>query len=182
MASRTVSEIQTLVRPFAEICLFRRGPQNLPSSVMLLAIVMVAHTIVSIFQNALILDLGTALLAGFTDTLLVATLTGLLLYLLGFAARIVQTITAMTGAGAIIMLAVLPPAAWVISAERSGTANPIAALLVYFGLFWFVGVTGHILRHALSVPLVFGVIIAFAYYGISYAVFNFLFWTGSPVQ
>lgn len=175
MASRTVSEIQTLVRPFVEICLLRRGPQDLPNSAVLLAIVLVAHTVMSMLLSAVTLDVWNALLAGITDTILVSVLTGTLLYLHRLKARIVQTITAMTGTGAIISLVAIPLFIWLHGAQQSGAGNPVAALLVLGLIAWSLGVSGHILRHALSIPYVLGIVIAFAFFWISHSVFSSLF-------
>lgn len=175
MASRTVSEIQTLVRPFVEICLLRRGPQDLPDSMVLLAIALVAHTLMSIVLSAVTMDVLDALLAGIIDTLLVSILTGLLLYLHRLKARIVQTITAMTGTGAIITLVAIPLFTWLHGVQQSGAGNPIAALLVLVLIAWSLGVSGHILRHALSIPYVLGIVIAFAFFWISHSIFSSLF-------
>lgn len=175
MASRTVSEIQTIVRPFVEICLLRRGPQDLPDSALLLVIVLVAHTFLSILLNAVILNGWTAVLAGITDTLLVAVLTGAIVYLHGFTARIVPTITAMAGTNAIITLAATPLFAWSYAAQQSGADNSFAALLVFGIVAWSLAVWGHILRHALSIQYALGILVALAFYGISYAVFTNLF-------
>lgn len=179
MASRTVTEIQTLVRPFVEICVFRRGPQALPDSIFLLAIALVAHTVMSILLSAVTLDVWNAFLAGITDTLLVSALTGSLLYLHRLKARIVQTITAMTGTGAIITLVAIPLFTWLHGAQQSGAGSPIAALLVLGLIAWSLGVSGHILRHALSIPYILGIVIAFAFFWISHTVFSSLFSVGS---
>ncbi len=179
MASRTVSEIQTIVRPFVEICFLKRAPQDLPDSSILLAIMLVAHTVTSILLNTVVLDGWGALLAGITDTLLVSILTGTILYLHSFTARIVQTLSAMTGTGAIISLVAIPLFAWHAGAQQSGSANPFAALMVFGIVAWSLAVSGHILRHALSVPYVLGILVAVAFYGISYTVFSSLFWAAS---
>lgn len=179
MASRTVSEIQTVVRPFVEICFLKRAPQDLPNSAILLAIMLVAHTVTSILLNTVVLDGWSALFAGIIDTLLVSILTGTILYLHSFTARIVQTLSAMTGTGAIISLVAIPLFSWHAGAQQSGSANPFAALLVFGIVAWSLAVSGHILRHALSVPYVLGILVAVAFYGISYTVFNSLFWATS---
>lgn len=175
MSSRTVSEIQVLVRPFVEICVLRRGPQDLPVSTLLLGIMLVAHTVSSTLLSVVTLDVWKAIMAGIVDTLLVAALTGSLLYLHRLKSRIVQTLTAMTGTGAIITLAAIPLFTWLKGAEAAGSGSPIAALLVLGLIAWSLGVSGHILRHALSVPYILGILIAFAFFWISHTVFNSLF-------
>lgn len=179
MTSRTISEIQTIVRPFVEICLLRRAPQELPHSTFLLAIMLVAHTVLSILLNAVVLDGWTAILAGVTDTLLVSVLTASLLFLHGFKARIVQTLSAMTGTGAIISLLAIPLFTWHAGAQQSGTVSAPGSLMMFGIVVWSLAVSGHILRHALSVSFFLGILIAVAFYGISYTVFSGLFWTAS---
>lgn len=178
MTSRTVSEIQTIVRPFVEICFLRRGPQDLPDSTFLLVIMLVAHTVTSILLSAIKLDVLNASLAGIMDTILVSALTGVILYLHGLKARIVQTLSAMTGTGAIITLAAIPLFTWLDGAQQSGASNPIAALLVLGIIAWSLGVSGHILRHALSIPYILGILIAFAFFWISHTVYGSLFFVG----
>ncbi len=178
MASRTVSKIQTVVRPFAEICVLKRAPQDLPNSAFLLLITLVAHTVTSILLNAVVLDGWTAILAGVTDTLLVSILTASILYLHSFTSRIVQSLSAMTGTGAIISVVAIPLFTWHAGAQQSGSPNAIAALLVFGIVAWSLAVSGHILRHALSVPYALGIVVALAFYAISYTVFSSLFWAG----
>lgn len=177
MTSRTISEIQTIVRPFVEICLLRRGPQDLPGSTFLLAIMLVAHTVMSILLNAVVLNAWNAILAGVIDTLLVSILTGSILYLHGFKTRIVQTLSAMTGTGAIISLLAIPLFSWNAGAQQSGSVSAVGSLMVFGIVVWSLAVSGHILRHALSVSYFLGILIAVAFYGISYTVFSKLFWT-----
>lgn len=179
MTSRTLSEIQAVVRPFAEICVLKRTPQDLPSSAFLLAITLLAHTVTSIVLNAVVLEGWNAILAGITDTLLVSILTGSILYLHSFTSRIVQTLSAMTGTGAIISLLAIPLFSWQAGAQQSGSPSGLAALLVFGIVAWSLAVSGHILRHALSVPYMLGIVVAVAFYAISYTVFSSLFWTGS---
>lgn len=179
MASRTISEIQTIVRPFVEICLLRRAPQDLPDSTFLLAIMLVAHTVMNILLKAVVLDGWNAILAGVTDTLLVSILTASILYLHGFTARIVQSLSAMTGTGALISLVAIPLFSWHAGAQQSGSVNAVGTLMVFGMVVWSLAVSGHILRHALSVSYLLGILIAVAFYGISYTVFSGLFWAAS---
>lgn len=175
MASRTVAEIHTLVRPFVEICILRKGPQDLPASGMLLGISVCAHTLTSIVLSVVTLNGWRAILAGITDTLLVLFLTGTLLYAHRQKTRLLQTLTAMTGTGAIITLVAIPIFAWLYSIERSGGGSPLAGLLVLGLIAWSLGISGHILRHALSIPYFLGIFIAFVFFWISHSVFTTLF-------
>lgn len=179
MASHTVAEIHTLVRPFLEICILRKGPQDLPASGLLLGIAVCAHTLTSILLSVVTLSGWRAIFAGITDTLLVMILTGTLLYAHRQKARIVQTLTAMTGTGAIITLVAIPIFNWLHGIQASGEGSPLAGLLVLGLIAWSLGVSGHILRHALSIPYFLGIFIAFVFFWISHSVFTTLFPLGT---
>lgn len=179
MSSRTVAEIHTLVRPFLEICILRKGPQDLPASGLLLGIAVCAHTLTSILLSVVTLNGWRAILAGITDTALVMVLTGTLLYAHRQKARIVQTLTAMTGTGAIITLVAIPIFNWLYNIQASGGGSPLAGLLVLGLIAWSLGISGHILRHALSIPYFLGIFIAFVFFWISHSVFTTLFPLGT---
>jgi hypothetical protein len=85
----------------------------------------------------------------------------------------------MTGTGAIISLVAIPLFSWDVGAQQSESTNPVAALLVFGIVAWSLAVSGHILRHALSIPYLLGILVAVAFYGISYTVFGSLFWVES---
>lgn len=179
MVSRTVNEIHSLVRPFLEICILRKGPQDLPASGLLLGIAVCAHVLMSILLSVVTLNAWQAVLAGLTDTLLVLILTGTLLYAHRQKTRIVQTLTAMTGTGAIITLVAIPVFSWLYSLQSSGSGSPLAGLLVLALIAWSLGISGHILRHALSIPYFLGIFIAFVFFWISHSVFTSLFPLGN---
>lgn len=179
MASRTVAEIHTLVRPFVEICILRKGPQDLPASGLLLGIAVCAHTLTSIVLSVVTLNGWRAVVAGVTDTLLVLFLTGSLLFAHRQRTRLLQTLTAMTGTGAIVTLVAIPIFSWLYAIERSGGGSPLAGLLVLGLIAWSLGISGHILRHALSIPYFLGIFIAFVFFWISHSVFTTLFPLGT---
>jgi hypothetical protein len=174
----TVSEIQTVVRPFIEICALKRRPQDLPTSTLLLAVTLTTHTLSSILLSTVTLDFWKALLAGILDTLLVVVLSASLLYFYRLRPRILQTLTAMTGVGTVITLVAIPLFSWSQGAQQGG-GSPLAALLVLVVIAWSLAVSGHILRHALSVPYYLGIFIAFGFFWISHSLFITLFPFGS---
>ena len=174
MPLSTVFEIHTVVRPFIEVCTLKRRPQDLPASTLLLGITLATHTLASILLSTVTLEFWKALMAGIVDTLLVVVLSASLLYLCRLGARIPQTVTAMTGTGTIITLVAIPLFSWSQNAQQ-GDGSPFAALLVLGVIAWSLAVSGHILRHALSVPYFLGIFIAFGFFWISHSLFITLF-------
>ena len=88
--------MHAVVDPFIQICLLRRGPQDLPTSGILLAIALTAHTVMAMLFFAIYEGVARALLSGALDTTLLAVLTGILLFIQRKSARFVQTLTAQT--------------------------------------------------------------------------------------
>ncbi len=168
--------MRALIKPFLEICLLRRGPQQLPASGLLLALALAAHALSSAALSSYQLGAGRALLAGITETALLAVLTGSLLATHRLAARVVQTLTALAGTGALIGVAALPLYGWLARAAPGAAGGPGLATLLLLGLLaWSLVVAGHILRHALSASLFLGMVIAVVFYWVSINVLNALF-------
>lgn len=164
-----------LVKPFLAICALRLGPQDLPTSSVLLGVTLVAHTVTGILLSTVSLPAGTAVLAGFTDTILLCALTASVLFLQRKGIRLYQTLSALAGAGALIGIIALPATSWLHSARETGddTAMPALMLLVLIG--WSLVVTGHILRNALSTLFILGLLLAMFFYWLSINILNTLF-------
>lgn len=169
------SSLRALVDPFIQICLLRRGPQDLPTSGILLAIALVAHTLMAILFFAVYESVVKAVLSGTLDTVLMAVLTAFVLYAQRKNARLVQTLTALAGTGALITFVSLPISGWFHGADAQTEGNAFAILLLLMLVAWSLAVAGHILRHALSAPYFVGLVLAVAFYWISITVFRALF-------
>jgi uncharacterized membrane protein len=88
---------------------------------------------------------------------------------------VVQTLTALAGTGAVITFIALPIFAWLHGADRAASEAAFAWLLAVFLTLWSLAITGHIIRHALSIPYFFGLVLAVVFYVISISVFRTLF-------
>lgn len=170
-----LSSLRAIVDPFIQICLLRQGPQDLPTSGILLAIALTAHTFMSIVLSNVSLSAPRALLSGLLDTLLLVVLAGTLLYVQRRNARIIQTVTALAGTGAIITLMAVPLSRWLHGADQAAGEGGFALLLLLILTGWSLAVAGHIFRHALSVPYFIGLVLAGVFYWISISVFRALF-------
>jgi hypothetical protein len=169
------SSLRAIVDPFIQICLLRRGPQDLPTSGILLAIALAAHTLMAVLFFAVYENAMKALLSGALDTVLLAALTGTLLYVQRQNARFVQTLTALAGTGALFTLISLPVSGWFLGAGPESREGGIAIMLLLTLVAWSLAVAGHIFRHALSAPYFVGLVFAVVFYGISIWVFRALF-------
>ena len=164
-----------LIYPFVQICLLRMKPQDLPSSGTLLAVVLVAHTLVGIAVAAVNLGFGQAVAAGVIDTVLMCGLTTGLLMLRTLRERTVQTLTALAGAGAVIGFMAYPVSLWLHDAHEANEPSPALGVLLLAVLGWSLAVSAHVLRHALSAPYYIGLLISVAFYWISVRILSSLF-------
>lgn len=167
--------MRAILNPFIQICLLRQGPQDLPTSSILLAITLIAHTVMSIIWSNVSLSAVSAVLSGLLDTLLLVVLTVILLYAQRRKARIIQTLTALAGTGTIITFLALPVSGWLQGIDQSAGEGGLAVIILLILMGWSLAVVGHIFRHALSVPYFFGLVVATVFYGISISAFRALF-------
>lgn len=145
-----------LLRQLLELCLLRRGPQDLPYSPpatwgLLGGLVMLQ---VALGAGQGLAPGALALRAGIT-LLFTAGLAHVLLATRGFGNRGAQTVMALAGSNLLFVLASLPVvfsiAGQIADGDTSGPALPIALLAVVLFL-WKLRVEAAIWRHALEIP------------------------------
>lgn len=150
-----------VIRRLVGICLFHIGPQDLPASWNLL-----------ILAVAVDVALGYPAAAAYSPSdhpgiqiLLSTAITVAFLYgtvsAIGQGRRFVQTATAVFGTDAIITLLALPIALTMAPEPRTALTTGDLGLLA-MGI-WNIAILGHILRHALSVTMGIGVLVALGY-------------------
>lgn len=169
-----------LIRPFVQVCLLRMRPQDLPSSQFLLYIVLVVHTVISVIGSTASYPLPRAVAAGALETIVMAGLVAALLFAQRHPERLVQTLTALAGANAILnfialpMLGLLPEVQGQSTADTAGGAAVAARLMLLVLLCWNVAVIGHVLRHALSVGMAFGIALSIGFVWLYWSVLDLL--------
>ncbi|MEO5574321.1 MAG: hypothetical protein ABIR48_07560 [Gammaproteobacteria bacterium] len=153
-----------LLRIIIDICILRAKPEDVPASTTLLGATLAVYASVSLALASVSLPLNKALLYALADTMVLAVLTHTLLLLRRFPARLPQTLTALAGTGALFGLIGLP------FAQLTELEPLLFALLI-----WNVAVSAHILRHALSVSFIMGVVASLGYLLMAVAVTAALF-------
>jgi len=162
----------TLFQTFFSICRFRSGPQDLPTSSHLLSWSLILYTLCSIVISLINLPPGQAVTVAILNTLLLALTMVALLQLSGYRERIVQTLTALCGAGIVLSIIGFPIIFWLNHARlnQQGTALPSLLWLALFA--WDLLVMAHVLRHAVSIRFSFGLLLSVIYIWI---VFNVIY-------
>jgi len=154
-----------LFKAFLDLCLFRAGPQDLPTSIWLRNATLVGYFLVSAALSISVAPELSSLLAALLDTLLLALLVVGSLGLVSKRERINQTLTAIYGSGILFNLAIAPLAIIYLSMDKQ--AGPLLATGITALGLWNLAVLGNILRHALNLPLLAGMAIAITYLALS---------------
>lgn len=153
-----------LLRLFFDICLFRRGPQDVPASVWLLRAVLALYLVLGIVL--LTLDGGPvwrSVAKALIDLALLGGITWGALSWRRYQARFAQTMTALLGTGVILSVIALPVVRWLYLSTTAGGPDPLAAMIWFALLLWSLAVMGHVMRHALQGTFALGMLFAVTY-------------------
>ncbi len=166
--------MRKIISVFVDICLFRRGPQDLPASNFLLYLTLGAYAVSNFLLALVQYDAVTAALVSLTVTLLLAVLTLSLLYLNGHSERVQQTLSALAGTGTVLAVLALPPIYWTHLQTRQPQLS-LPDLLALALVVWSLVIIGHIVRHALSTRLFVGLVVAIMFYWVAISIQGSLF-------
>lgn len=160
-----------IIKLLFDICLFKKGPQNLPNSVWLLRILMVVDVGISFLMMNIRTDWFNSLLQAVVGVLLVVGFSWIMLYLARRLERFDLTACALLGTDALISFFALPG----IASMMLGRGALLAFFVMIALMIWHWAVIGHIIRNALEQTLVFSLGLAFLYILGSYQVMALLF-------
>jgi hypothetical protein len=153
------------LKVFVDIVLWRRGPQDLPASSLLLGICAAAYAAVSVAQLALLDEPVAAWLVFVVlDPVLLAAGTWLLLKLFGKRERFLQTATAVLGTGALLGFALFLPVQWLLAMVHVEPGSTVAGVAALSLVVVFALVTGRILQLATDSNLFTGVALSLTYF------------------
>jgi len=152
-----------LVKIFWAICRLQVGPQALPTSQYLLIITVIAGIIVDSAATAILIPALSSvelvlIVSVYNAALLVSVY--ILLRLIAYHERALQTLTALAGTGLFISLVLLPGLMFINMAEE---AMQSFALFILIDNIWRIAVYAHIFRHALSISLLMAMILSLSY-------------------
>jgi hypothetical protein len=162
--------MNALLAQLRDLLLLRRGPQDIPYSPQLLAMLCVVAVVVDHALAATVVEGGAPSSRVLFSLALLVGLPALALQMANLGARWVQTATALVATGIVFSLVALPVVAGVGRLPEDPTQ--LSGTQVLFGwlsialLAWQVAVKGSIFRHALGVPLRAGVMLAIAFFAI----------------
>lgn len=159
-----------IIKLLFDICLFKKGPQDLPASVWLLRVLVIVDVCVSFLMLSIHTNWFNSVLQAIVGALLVLGFSWFMLYLTRKRGRFVQTAIAFLGSDALISFFALPG-----MASMTIGAGALLAFIITIGLMiWHWAITGHIIRSALEQGWVFSLGLAFLYILGSYQVMTLL--------
>lgn len=148
-----------LLRTFLEIIALRKGPDQVPSSSLLLLVSVALMLLASVCGITLIPELGRRDLAlGLAGSTLVIVVYAGVLVVTGFARRMVRALTCVIGCGA--LLTMLSVAEFVLF--RPFVGQNLAGSLALLISFWSIPVEGHIVSRTIGQHWFTGIAIAVA--------------------
>jgi len=157
-----------LFKLFLNICLYRAGPQDVPSSRVLMNLTVLLYFVLSLVITLVDTTFARALIFVATDLAMMISLTLFGLWLRHFINRVQQTITALTGTGIVFNLISWP--LYILASHYSAEQLLFPQYLLYLLVFWNIGIIGHILQKALSIPfwtaIIISVLYMFTYYSV----------------
>ena len=153
------------LKAFLDIVLWRRGPQDLPESRLLLWLTAAAYVAVSIAQLTLLEEPAAAWLVFVVlDPILLTTGVYLLLRLFGKTDRFVQTVSAVLGTGVVLGLGMFLPVQWLLAQAAVPPGSTAAGMVALGMVVIFALVTGRIVKLATDSNLFTGVTLSLTYF------------------
>lgn len=144
------NDMLSLVKPFFELAILRRGPEDLPASLLLMWLCAGGHALLTLVVVAPLYPFGVALIQAGIDLMLLGGFTAMVLASRNLTSRFLQTYTALLGVGLLLGLIMLPlvlDLRMVENPEEVSTFTTVAYLVL---LGWLLTAYGRILRSALD--------------------------------
>jgi AcrR family transcriptional regulator len=158
-----------------EQALLRRAPQDDGLSYGALVAALFAYLCTDLLQGIGSAAGRAAFTITLTEMLVMAAFTWTVLQFAGKAARLVQTLTALAGTGAVLGVASLPLVLQTARAHQAGTL-PAALVMGWLVLLaWGIAVEAHIFRHALATRYGIGLMVAGLHTVLAIGLLNMIF-------
>lgn len=139
----------------------KAAPQDLPCSRFLMLLCIGSYLFMGLIISLLDQTFGLALLSAAVDTALLIGLAYIALWIRGYQGRGIQTATAFAATGTLFEIIGWPLVAYLQSLNADNPSSLSLLLLVL--IVWNIVVIGHILRHAIDVPMWIGTGVALLY-------------------
>jgi hypothetical protein len=154
--------MQQLILLFGNICRFKQGPEDIPSSSLLLLVLIVVNFIVELLLGLSIYSILTSFILALLSIATLALFTWLLLTIFKFQIRFIQTIAAFVGVNLFTNLFCFFPVTilWKMEILVNNSFGFINLIL----LAWILSIYAHIYKRAINVSFFLGLALAISYF------------------
>lgn len=148
-----------------QMLLFRRTPQEVPVSATLLGVTIGLFVITSLLVNAALFSAIDNIVRAGLDVALLLLFVHFLLQFRGYPERFSQTITALCTVFIVINLLAWPAMTQIARLINlpDKSAAEVSAIFILILFIYSIAIMGHILKHALSVTFLLGLLSSFGY-------------------
>ncbi len=154
--------MEVLIRLFGDLCRFKKGPQDVPSSTNLLMLLFSTNFLLETLLGLSVYSiLPSFMLAGLSAATLFA-FTWFWLMMFKMNSRFLQTATAFMGVSLFTNIIVFVPVLFLWKAEV--LSDDSYAMLNLVLIFWVLSIYAHIYRHALNISFFLGFALAITYF------------------
>ena len=158
----------------AQMLRLRGGPQFLPSSWLLMIVLLAAYLVQNLVTGQQLEDQNAAAKSLLAICLQVVVLTGLLIWR-KHPERFAQTMSALAAMGIFFNMIT-----WALLSMSDPTSNQPILALIWFAVFiWSLFVDAHIYRNSLSVPFAIGMLVTVLILAASYVLIEMVFIFGN---
>ncbi|MEJ2115931.1 MAG: hypothetical protein P8X88_07805 [Gammaproteobacteria bacterium] len=164
--------MSAIIKILFDICLLRKGPEDLPSSFNLMFVLIVVSLLVSIVLGLAIYNYQLAVILSIVG--LFVTFVFVKILLINKAERFIQTFSAMLGTSVLIDVISIPILYPLLGEKLDKNLAVLFWLLSIAVYGWFVVIYGFIVSRAISSTLGYGISIAIGYALVSYMIFDLI--------
>lgn len=164
--------MSALLKTLFDICLLRKGPEDLPANNSLMLMLVACSVLVSLYLGSFIHDYQIAFILSVVGVVIAFAFSKLLL--IKKPERFLQTYSAMLGATILIDIITVPIVLPLLNEDLNKSLIVMFSLLLLATYVWYVVVNGFIVSRAISSTLGYGVSISIAYVLVAYMIFKLI--------
>lgn len=158
--------MKALLFLFADICRFKKGPEDIPYSVNLFILLFFVNLLIEILLGLGFYSAGTSALLSLSSIITLFAFSWIWLYLFKYSSRFMQTITAFVGVSVFTNLFFFIPLTllWHFGIIHDQSFALVNLLL----LVWILSIYAYIFKRSLEISFFLGIALAITYF-ISYS-------------
>mgnify|MGYP003387294525 FL=1 len=168
-------DYKTLIRLLFDICLLKKGPQDLNLTEGIKKGVFICYLLAGTGLLSIDGPLDEAIIKAFIEALMLMFFMFSLLAFYSFPKRFGQSMTAIFGTGALLSVISLPFMLMLNVLHEKQSAAGLVGLAVFLLVCWSFAVMGHIIREATQTSLTLSLLLTFCYLYLSYQFINLIY-------